>query len=105
MPALLEKVTFLDTVPVFPDPQHGELVPGPIETLGHDDLQGDLERASMLIARGGYFQQESDVDTALEMDPSRADVWFFRAHTKQALGDAAGAAQDAAEAARLGPKY
>jgi tetratricopeptide (TPR) repeat protein len=62
-----------------------------------------LDRATTLADAGKYKEVLVDVDKALNIDPSSATGWAYRAAAHRYLGDEDEALQDAENAVKVGP--
>jgi tetratricopeptide (TPR) repeat protein len=62
-----------------------------------------IDRAGTLADAGKYKEVIVDVDKALNIDPSNATGWAFRAAAHRYLGDEDEALQDAENAVKVGP--
>jgi serine/threonine protein kinase/predicted Zn-dependent protease len=81
-----------------------------VRTLEREHPKRPLLQASVLCGRARVHDAmgkpdlaDRDLDAALKLDRTNADVWIHRAVIRRERGDSAGALSDVAEGMRLGP--
>lgn len=72
--------------------------------LSPDDIDSLSQKGEIYRHMEDYLRAVDLLDLAIKADPENARSWFRRGLAKEALGDAAGAAADKAQAKRLDPK-
>ena len=69
--------------------------------LGH--REGHRTRGAVHLERGAFREAVADLNVAVRIEPSDKRAWSLRSSAHAGLGNAARAAEDAAEAARVDP--
>lgn len=85
---------------MFPDPTHPEFAERTTSALAvfgqsPDDALSCAYVGHVRLARGDFEGGRVAAEGALDLDPTRGLAWLVRAQARLALGDAAGAADDA----------